>query len=63
VVRPARAVGPRVGGHVVDRAVDGEVDWFGRVGAVVGGEFGRGEVDWGALGVTEGLAGVEEGGR
>jgi hypothetical protein len=63
VVRPAWAVGPRVGGHVVDRAVDGEVDWFGGIGAVVGGEFGWGEVDWGALGVTEGLAALEKGGR
>lgn len=34
---------------VVDTAVDGDVDWEGRVGAVVCGEFGVGEGNRSAL--------------
>tara|TARA_R110002003_G_scaffold130_11_gene12228 strand:+ start:7924 stop:8271 length:348 start_codon:yes stop_codon:yes gene_type:complete len=49
VVGATRAVGRRGDGDVVDGAIEGEVDWFLGVGAVVGGEFGVGEVDFALL--------------
>ena len=53
MVAAAGAVEVSGGGDVVDGAVEGDVDREGGVGAVVGGEFGGGEVELAALDGTE----------
>ncbi len=45
VVRAAGAVEVAAGGDVVDAAVQADVDWFGGVGAVEGGELGVGQAN------------------
>ena len=49
MVAAAGAVEVSGGGDVVDGAVEGDVDGERGVGAVVGGEFGGGEVELAAL--------------
>lgn len=52
MIAAAGAVGRGADGDVVDGAVEGEVDGFGGVGAVVGEELGVGEGDGAGLGVS-----------